>query len=175
MKTGIDGVHYYEEAHLKTWNAMMHTLGMPFFIYGIVLWIPALLRLNPSFAHRLMMSLYFMYGGHYLRINFIIGLLYFCVYYVPVSQGLKSYSITYCGNVDAPKKKSDDIPSTTLVKRKREVYNTLLIKGLGISTIALLFQETVGHWYGGDIPSRWEAIPNAIAYAMYFSLHHLFY
>ena len=175
MKTGIDGVEYYGEAHLTRWNAWMHTIGMPFTIYGMVLWIPALLRLNPTMAHRLMFSLYYIYGGHYLRINLFIATVYYFFYYFPTLLGSRDYSLTYSGAIDAIKKKSDDIETTTLVKRKNTTLNSLLIRGLGISTAALLFQEIAGHWWGGDMLSRWEAIPNAIVYAKYFSLHHLFY
>jgi len=175
MKTGIDGVEYYGEAHLTRWNAWMHTIGMPFTIYGMVLWIPALLRLNPTMAHRLMFSLYYIYGGHYLRINLFIASVYYFFYYFPTLFASREYSVTYSGAIDAVKKKSDDIETTTLVKRKNNTLNSLLIRGLSISTAALLFQEIAGHWWGGDIPSRWEAIPNAIVYAKYFSLHHLFY
>ena len=175
MLTGIDGVNYYGEAHLTRWNAWMHTLGMPFTIFGMVLWIPALFRLNPYFASRLMMGMYFFYGGHYLRINIFMTAIYFLLYYYPLMEGINYYSTSYTNNIVALKKKSDDIESLTLVKKRNETFNSLLIRGLGISTIALLFQEIAGHYYGGDIPSRWEAIPNAILYAKYFSVHHLFY
>jgi len=121
------------------------------------------------------MAMYFTYGGHYLRINLFIAIVYFIFYYFPLKQGIRDYSLTYSGNVDSIKKKRDDVNSTTLVKREKQTYNKLLLQGLGISTAALVFQEIAGHWYGGDILSRWEAIPNAIVYAKYFSLHHLFY
>ena len=47
------------------------------------------------------------------------------------------------------------------------------IRGLFVSIAALIFQEGVGHWWGGDKPSRIEAVPNAILYAKFYSLHHL--
>ena len=175
MLTGIDGVNYYGEAHLTRWNAWMHTIGMPFTIYGMVLWIPSLLRLNPKLASRLMMAMYFFYGGHYLRINIFMAAIYFFIYYLPLVWGIKYYSNTYNHNIVDNKKKNDDVSSSTLVKRRNKTLNSLLVRGLGISTTALLFQEIAGHYYGGDIPSRWEAIPNAILYAKYFSVHHLFY
>ena len=175
MITGIDGVDYYGEAHLTRWNAWMHTIGMPFTIYGMVLWIPSLLRLNPNLASRLMMAMYFFYGGHYLRINIFMTAIYFLMYYLPLVWGIKYYSNTYNHNIVGNKKKNDDVNTLTLVKRRNKTLNSLLIRGLGISTTALLFQEIAGHYYGGDIPSRWEAIPNAILYAKYFSVHHLFY
>lgn len=171
MITGIDGVHYYGEAHLTRWNCWMHTLGMPFTIYGMVLWIPALFRLNPDNAKKLMTAMYFAYGGHYLRINFFITLFYFALYYHPLNEGNKFYNIVY----DSLTQDRDHPIIIRGVPIKQDVYKYLLFCGLSISTIALVFQEIVGHWYGGDIPSRWEAIPNAILYAKYFSVHHLFY
>ena len=47
-------------------------------------------------------------------------------------------------------------------------------KGILISTTALTIQELFGHWLSGDDPSRLEAIPNAIIYAIYFSVSHFF-
>ena len=46
--------------------------------------------------------------------------------------------------------------------------------GLGVATLALTIQEVFGHWIGGDNLSRFEGVPNAILYAMYYSVHHLF-
>lgn len=46
MKTGLEGVNYYAEVHQSKWNSYIHTLGMPFTIYGMLLWIPALCGLH---------------------------------------------------------------------------------------------------------------------------------
>mgnify|MGYP005658032695 FL=1 len=54
-------------------------------------------------------------------------------------------------------------------ENKRELVNY----GLKVSTLALFFQEIIGHTVGGDDQSRIEAIPNAIVYAMHYSLSHL--
>jgi hypothetical protein len=43
-----------------------------------------------------------------------------------------------------------------------------------IAVIALTLQEVLGHWLSGDPQSRVEAIPNAILYAMYYSVSHIF-
>ena len=51
----------------------------------------------------------------------------------------------------------------------------MLIKGFLISFSALSFQEYFGHYLGGDIASRGESVPNAIMYAMYFSVYHIFH
>ncbi len=38
---------------------------------------------------------------------------------------------------------------------------------------SLVIQESIGHYIGGDPPSRPEAVPNAIVYACYYSVNHL--
>jgi hypothetical protein len=50
----------------------------------------------------------------------------------------------------------------------------LFKKGFITSFLALGFQEGIGHYIGGDIPSRPEGVLNAIVYAMYFSVCHWF-
>ena len=44
-----------------------------------------------------------------------------------------------------------------------------------IAFTSLFIQEYIGHYLGGDIPSRIEAIPNAIVYANFFMRHMFFY
>lgn len=181
MKVGIDGVNYYGEAHLTKWNSWMHTIGMPFTIFGMIVWIPALLRLKPSIGEQVAKMLFYTYGGHYLRINIIMTLFYYLIYIVPVNLGNKYYRNYYIKNTKKTEiieneKKQESTTTLSLSKKiNNDVYNKLLMQGLGISTTALVFQEIVGHWVGGDIPSRFEAIPNAILYAKLFSIHHLFY
>ena len=175
MKTGLAGVDYYAEAHMTRWNSYMHTIGMPFTIYGMVLWIPGLLRLDPTNATRLMTVLYGLYGGHYFAIDTKIAILYYLVYGVSLVNGLLTYyqyynnskkTITNSNN-NTTNIKSIATPSTFSTQKAFRV-------GLLTSIGALLFQEYIGHWLGGDIPSRWEAIPNAILYAKFFSLSHMF-
>ena len=222
MKTGLEGVDYYGEAHLSKWNALMHTAGMPFTIYGFVISIPALFGLPPYKANRLISVLYGLYGGHYLYTSIPIGMLYYLVYGASVIRGLLYYKETYlqylynlefrelnhqfentqdgnssgrgCSNSetdsvsDSVSDREADIESDSYSDSESECYKKtvaargisspywkLLKTGLMISSSALIFQELIGHWVGGDIPSRVEAIPNAILYAKFFSLHHLFY
>ena len=95
MYVGQKGVSYYGEAHLSPWNAWIHTLVMPFSIYGMLLWIPALLRLNPKNARKLIWFLYYLWGGHYYEINKLGALMYFCMYWYTVNQATKNYWIEY--------------------------------------------------------------------------------
>ena len=43
------------------------------------------------------------------------------------------------------------------------------LKGVGIATTSLLIQEFIGHYLGGDNPSRLEAVPNAVMYSVFFA------
>lgn len=163
MHTGQAGVDYYGEAHLTRWNSFMHTLGMPFTIYGFVLSIPALFRLDPERATRVALFLYTVYGGHYLTVNTNITLLYYILFGYSTIRAVRDYRLTFKGEKDDEGSKKMFSPHVKLV-----------LTGLSISVSALLFQEVVGHYLGGDIPSRWEAIPNAILYAKYFAVSHIF-
>jgi len=184
MTTGLSGVSYYGEAHLTRWNAYMHTIGMPFTIYGMVQWIPALLQATPKNARLIAQFLYFLYGGHYLLLDKRIAILYYISYYPSLHYGIKHYEIQYRRNkkkVQMEKERNKRLqithntPMTISRYLNKNETNMILATGLCISTLALLFQEYAGHYWGGDIPSRFEAIPNAILYAKYFSLHHIFF
>lgn len=152
MLIGIEGVKYYKEAHLSVWNTTIHALIMPYTIYGMLIWIPGLLRLNSINSRKLNYYLYFLWGGHYFIISKIGGLIYFLNYFYSVKYA-NTYIITFYEKN----------------KLKKNVHNLLVIKGLLISFGGLLFQEIIGHYIGKDINSRLEGIPNAIIYAMYFS------
>ena len=149
MLVGDKAINYYAEAHLSKWNSWIHTLGMPFSMYGMLLWIPALLNLNPAKAKLFIVGIYFFYGGHYIRISKLGALLYFLQYYLTIKFALKKWN--------SPKKPSN---------------LKLLTNGLIISSTSLCCQEFFGHWLGGDIASRPKAVPNAMIYAMYFSATH---
>ncbi len=175
MKTGVEGVNYYGEAHLTRWNAYMHTIGMPFTIYGMVQWIPALLNAPPKQAKKIMEFLYFAYGGHYLHVNPPITLFYYAMYYPCIYYGNKHYEIQYRANKNFITNNNGQNTLSITRRLNSNETNWILLRGLCISTVALIFQEIVGHSWGGDIPSRWEAIPNAILYAKLFSIYHIFY
>ena len=177
MYTGQAGVDYYAEAHMTRWNSFIHTLGMPFTIYGFVLSIPALFRLDPEKATRVALFLYTAYGGHYLTINAKITLLYYILFGYSTIRAVRDYRLTF--KVD--ENKNDSLDSSWslrgLIVKSKNVFSPhvrLLVGGLSISVSALLFQEVVGHYLGGDIPSRGEAVPNAILYAKYFAVSHIF-
>ena len=171
MYVGQQGVSYYGEAHLSPWNAWIHTMMMPFSIYGILLWIPALLRLEPKNARKLIWFLYYLWGGHYYDMNKLGALMYFCMYWYTVNKVVVNYRLDYEKIADGDKKKNDCDNETVLVNTKATWY--LFKKGILYSSAGLLFQEGFGHWIGGDIPSRPEAVLNAIIYAMYFSVAHI--
>lgn len=139
---GKKGVDYYAEVHTRRQNIIVHVIGMPFTIYGMTLWIPALGEITYGIDPYLSANALFAY---YLGLYSYIKLddcVYYCFMYYPT---ILISSHFYVGGI----------------------YDLLL--GLSISTIALVFQEIVGHKMGGDPPSRPEAVLNAIFYAKYFS------
>lgn len=153
---GESGVTYYGEVHSTYHNAMVHSICMPFTIYGMLLWIPKTvmyflghdLNLYHSrfVGSRIQKYLYIAYMTHYLTISFKIGILLIILYSIPLFFAHTRYI--------------DNFESNNVVY------------GLGIATFFLIIQEVFGHYYGGDNPSRPEAIFNAILYSTYFSLGH---
>ena len=163
MLTGNEGVKYYAEAHLSPWNSWIHTIIMPYSMYGMLFWLPALFNLNPKNARKMMWCLYALFGGHYLRISKMGAMLYYLMYFYTVKMATREYKVIY------------DTVDVSIDKNKKcsSKQTQLLTKGIKTSVYGLVFQELFGHWLGGDIPSRPEAVPNAIVYAMYFSAAHI--
>ena len=132
-------------------NCLIHTVGMPFSMTGLLLLIPAIFQLKPEKANVLMYSILSFYIGHYIRLNIAICFIFWCKYFFIINYAKRLYGKYY------------------------EKYNIWYIFQLGmiISITGLGFQELFGHYLFGDIPSRIEGIPNAMLYAMYFSISHI--
>ena len=146
---GQDGVDYYGEMHLSPLNRCIHTVGMPFTIYGITQWLPLLFKLRPRESKRFLINLFVLYLSHYFTMDWKIGMLYTIVY----------TPIVACS-----------------IMQHYNIYNkSKFMDGVLITICALIFQEVFGHYYGGDGQSRIEGVPNAILYAKYFSLYHIIY
>jgi len=165
MLVGDAGVKYYAEAHLSSWNMWIHTLIMPYSMYGMLFLFAALLNLNPTSARKMMWCLYCLYGGHYYKVNKTGAILYYGMYYYTVKQTALIYRENHT------KKCIKENILATRFCNKVQFY--LVMKGLSISFFGLIFQEIFGHWWGGDMASRPEAVLNAIVYAMYFSSGHI--
>jgi hypothetical protein len=146
---GKRGVNYYGEMHLSPFNRYIHTVGMPFTIYGITQWLPLLFKLRPRESCRFLINLYILYLSHYFAMDWKTGIMYTLVY-----TPIVAYSILQHYNIN----------------NKKKFQN-----GVIISVCALIFQEVLGHYCGGDGQSRIEGIPNAILYAKFFSLYHMLY
>lgn len=153
--SGKKGISYYAEAHLSKWNSWMHTIGMPFTFYGISCWVPALLsilRILSKHNQSLMqLNCWYVYVIHYMTIDYKRA--FFCMLFY-IYPAYKAYK------------------KTTSEKTKRNSYN-LFLHGFIISFLSLAFQEVVGHYMGGDIPSRPEGVLNAILYSVIYSTHHI--
>lgn len=146
FKIGQEGVDYYAEVHITYLNSIIHTIYMPFTIYGMLLWIPQVFQLDNINSKKLQYVLYLIYMLHYILIDSTIGF-YIALYYsIPLYFARLTYDKIKCN---------------------------YLVNGLAISTFTLLIQEVYGHWYSGDPPSRLEGIPNAMIYAIYYSISHL--
>lgn len=149
FKVYEEGIEYYAEVHTTCLNSVIHTIFMPVTAYGLLLCIPQILYLSKQNSIKFQRCLYIIYMTHYIQIDIIIGLLLSLVYYLPLYFSIKTYQH---------------------IENKRKIGAI----GLVTSTTALTIQEVFGHWYSGDKPSRPEAIPNAIMYAIYYSISHLF-
>tara|TARA_B100000963_G_C22612731_1_gene665700 strand:- start:601 stop:1134 length:534 start_codon:yes stop_codon:yes gene_type:complete len=146
--TGEQAIQYYAEVHQSKWNSFIHTLGMPFTYYGLLLCVPTLLSNNKMTVARLQLFFYPYFISYYMTLDFFTGILV-ALCYLP-SQ---IYAIRYYYN------------STNKIKTK--------LYGFLVATTALTIQEVFGHWLGGDAPSRIEAIPNAIWHSGFYSIWHL--
>lgn len=146
-KTKKRGLYYYAEVHQKELNIAIHIIGMPWTVYGILLWLPALFQLARWNAHIMQVCLFIGYMTHYSRVN-IDDALFASIMYAPSLYGaMEHYSYV------AP------FQSFTY--------------GFIVSFVALFLQEVLGHSLSGDPQSRLEAVPNAILYAILFSARSL--
>jgi hypothetical protein len=142
---GWEGYHHYAEAHLSEWNAWIHFLCMPFTIHGLYLGIPALLKMTQENAHLLQRATFGMFIGYVASYD-LWGSVFLAAHYtVPVSLAIERY------------------------RNEGSVAQS----GIKISVCALLLQESIGHYGGGDIPSRAGSVPNAILFAMHFTGRHI--
>ena len=148
MRNQWDGISYYAEVHRSKWNSVIHTLFMPYTILGFYISIPAILGLSPDTA--LIFKLYVMtfYFGLYSQISLNVAILCCVMYYLPFILSTRLY-----------------------FELQSRIWRILI--GLLVSTTSLAIQEYVGHYLGGDNPSRTVAVPNAIFYAMFFSIVHM--
>ena len=142
MRNLWDGVDYYSEVHLSFWNSLIHTMFMPLTMLGMYLWIPALFDLDNVHAQIMKDMAMIFYIGLYMKISLTITCLVCMLYYFPYVYSSFLYS--------------------------KEVFKL----GLICSIVSLFIQEVLGHYIGGDAPSRMEAVPNAILYAPFYSVSH---
>lgn len=162
---GQAGVDYYAEVHTNALNSYCHTIGMPFTIYGMLLWIPMLFKLNYKKYIAIQNVLYSMYMTHYTIMNWKMGSIISLVYSMPLYYAEKRIKNTFGFTRNKP---------VDTVKEYNYLRILVFVEGLMVSIGALVFQEIIGHWLSGDPLSRAEAVPNAIMYAVYYSVYHIF-
>ena len=166
---GEEGVDYYAEIHTTTLNSVVHTLGMPFVAYGALTAVPGLWRGPVRSYHKLQEFVYIAYMSHYITINRQVGIAVSIIYYVPLELARQNTRRAFWHLCAANEEASTEhVVEYDFVRLNRVCYGTL------IAFTALLLQEVVGHSMSGDAASRPEGVFNAILYAMYFSVSHLF-
>ena len=169
---GDAGVNHYAEVHTTALNSYCHSMGMPIFIYGTLLWFPVIF--NDNYNYKLYTDiqrlLYTTYITHYISIDYTIGTAVGVVYAVPLY-----YAYHMIKNI------FDLVQDTNDYKVQRSFNDTfnyirvhVFVYGFSIAFAAMVFQEVFGHWLSGDPQSRLESVPNAILYAIYYSISHIF-
>ena len=159
MYIGRKGIRYYAEVHTQQLNAYIHSIGMPLFINGMLIVLPMLISDNADKAVGLQNLLFSSYMTHYFIIDPRIGSVTTCVYGVSLVMA-RNCVLKFYNDVSSP------------VSLEKRVQSDTFVGSLYQSMIIMLLQETLGHWLSGDPPSRIEGIPNAILYAIYFSISH---
>jgi hypothetical protein len=171
MRNLSDGVQYYGEVHHSYWNSFIHTLFMPFTMFGMYLWIPALFKLNETNALELKWRIMLFYIGLYSRISLFNTFVIIGLYYFPYTYSTRIYNGLYkYGFFNALLIDEYYLQNIKIINNGKKC----LIYGIVISFTSLFIQETIGHYFGGDEPSRLVAVPNAILYAAFYSVSHLF-
>ena len=78
--TGEKAIKYYGEVHQSKWNSLVHTAGMPFTYYGLLIFVPGLFGLNRIKTHLFQLFFYNYFISYYatlnLRVAAIVALLY---------------------------------------------------------------------------------------------------
>jgi uncharacterized membrane protein YGL010W len=142
MRRLRDGVLYYAEVHTKPVNAIVHTLFMPVTVFGFYILLPSMFGLSSPDAVVMRECIMSTYYGLYAKISIKTTI-----------DSMFIYGVVMC---------LADV-----------VYGYVSLKktvGFSIAAASLLTQEVAGHYMSGDKPSRVEAIPNAILYAIFFSV-----
>ena len=141
ITTGKKGLAYYAEVHQSQWNRFIHSLFMPVASTGTLLLIPGVAGATKSQAKSLWAFVLSTYLAHYFTIDLRVAFVTTMIY-----LNCFAYLDSLYDETNAAK------------------------KGFLAMTGALFIQEIIGHYLGGDPPSRFEAIPNAILYAPYFAV-----
>lgn len=160
MLVGSNAVVYYGQVHTKKMNSYVHTLGMPIFIYGMLIALPLLLTDDKEKATGLQSFLFTSYMTHYIYLDPRVGAITTIVYSVPLVAARNKVIAFY------------EKECSPLALRKR-INSGDFKSAVMLSTVVMFLQETVGHALAGDPASRIEGIPNAILYAIFYSISHI--
>ena len=147
--TGEKAIKYYGEVHQSKWNSLVHTAGMPFTYYGLLIFVPGLFGLNRKKTLFFQLFFYNYFISYYATLNLTVAAIVGALYFPSQAYAMNYYKYSF-----------------------NRIVTTLY--GFMVAFSALTIQEVFGHWLGGDPPSRIEAIPNAIWHAGFYSVWHIF-
>ena len=163
-----EGIQYYAQVHQSVHNTGIHTIFMPFTVYGISCWIPAFFGMifgkwfDTYHKTRLQKMVWLWYIVHYATIDLFVAYITTAWYMIACASAYEKVMgcNTSIGTLFTALFCIDKLSKETVISNF-----SLFVHGFVWMTISLIIQEVWGHWYGGDDPSRIEGIPNAILYA----------
>lgn len=173
---GVDGVRYYAEVHQSEHNSWIHTFFMLGTVYGASCWVPAVFGMvlgkwyNGYHKKRTQWIVWTWYLTHYAMFDPTVALataLWYSITGITRAAQTKVSTggscIGRCLTKSTCQKYQHPQPLSNL---------RLFVHGFCWMWGSLLIQESFGHWYGGDNPSRPEGVPNAILYASAYTMWH---
>lgn len=144
----VAGYELYSQIHQNYWNRLVHTVGMPFAVYGFLRGAPALIGFTGNDANMLQLAIFYFYIFYYMSWDFTGAVLTAMLFYPSIYF---AFSHKY--------------------KLNTEYQN--IIMGFGTMILALLFQEIIGHCYFEESNSILIQIPNNILIAPIFAARSL--
>ena len=174
MKIGDEAIDYYAEAHLYKWNAVIHTIGMPFTACGLIQLASGILNLRRETAKQFSLAVYLLYGGHYAALFPTKPVItYYILYSIPLYLAFKRYDKLCKSKFERQGSNSHLSTSltTTITASFSNWFNLPLIyNALTICIPSFICQEAINEY----VQSESEGVLNTIVYAMYLSVSHLF-
>ena len=152
FRYGNAGYELYHQIHNSLANQIVHAIGMPFVVYGVLKMLGAVFANNKKTANIIQFSVYLIFLTYYVTFDpigaLVCGVLYGFMLEKIVADTKYSYS-TFSGRFKH------------------------FTRGFVYFVAALLIQEFVGHSYFEENSSNLWEIPNSITIAPLFGANSL--